>query len=116
MRHKLRPNVFKKHRPEYQVQRYFGNLRMIIISAQSKSPMQPEDWREGTGDKPEVIEIPVKETVACMRLQQPAIDCVGYAADEKKRITTISESLHIKGRSEEHTSELQSRGLISYAG
>ena len=60
--------------------------------------MHKQERRQGARNKEDVIEPRVKKNYVAMRLDQPAINGIQRAADEKQRIKNVSEPPHNNAR------------------
>src|SRR5439155_1017652 len=77
-----------------QVKGDFGQARGIIMVSQSKTAMEPKNWRQCARDEKKVIEITVEEQGMNARFQTPAIDRIRGATGQEKRISPIAEAAH----------------------
>ena len=50
---------------------------------QAEAPMQPENERQGAGNQPAIIKMVMKKTGVDMGFNEPAVDGIGRAANEK---------------------------------
>ena len=87
-------NSFEQQRPEKKVQDNFRNLRRIIVLTQTKSPMQPENERERAGNQPAIIKAVMKKSHVEMRFDDPAVDGIRGAANQKERVAVIAKRRH----------------------
>lgn len=72
----------------------FRNLRQIIVQAQAKSPMQPKNERQRAGNQPAIIKMVMKKSRVDMRFDEPAVDGIRGAANQKERVSVIAETWH----------------------
>lgn len=98
IRRSVRPddwtNSFEQQRPENKVRDNFRNLRRIIVLAQAKSPMQPKNERQRAGNQPAIIKMVMKKSRVNMRFDEPAVDGIRGAANQKERVAVIAKRRH----------------------
>lgn len=87
-------NSFEQQRPENEMQDNFRNLRRIIVKAQAKLSMQPKNKRQRTGNQPAIIKMIVKKSCVDVWFDEPTIDGIRGAANQKERVTVIAEAWH----------------------
>ena len=85
---------FEQQRPENEVRDNFRNLRRIIVLTQAKSPMQPENERQRARNQPAIIKMIVKKSRVDMRFDEPAVNSIRGAANQKERVAIIAEAQH----------------------
>ena len=96
VRQEFGADPLEQRRPENEVTESFDEARSVVVRAQAKLAMQPKNWRQRAGDQPEVIELRMEKSGVEMGFDQPAIERVGNATEEKKRITHVIESSHVR--------------------
>ena len=64
------------------------------MQTQAEPPMQPENRRQRTGDQPAIIKMIMKKSRMDMWFDEPAVDHIPCAADQKKRVSIIAEVWH----------------------
>lgn len=64
------------------------------MRTQAKSPMQPENKRERTRNQPAIIKMVMKKSRVDMRFDEPAVDGIRGAANQKERVAVIAETWH----------------------
>ena len=87
-------NSFEQQRPENKVRDNFRNLRRIILQPQAKLPMQPENERQRAWNQPAIIKMVMKKSRVEVRFDEPAVDGIRGAANQKERVTVIAEVWH----------------------
>ena len=64
------------------------------MRTQAKSPMQPKNKRERAGNQPAIIKMVMKKSRVDMRFDEPSVDCIRGAANQKERVAAIPETWH----------------------
>ena|SRR5665213_189986 len=85
---------FEQQRPENKVRHNFRNLRRIIVQAQAKSPVQPKNERQRAGNQPAIIKMIMKKSRVDVWFDEPTVDGISGAANQKERVTVIAEAWH----------------------
>jgi len=86
VRYEARTDPFKQGGPEDKVQDDLGAPRRIIVPAQAKTSMEPEERRQGARDQPKIVKMSAEEAAVDERPHEARVHDVRGATREKQWI------------------------------
>jgi hypothetical protein len=91
-------DYFEEDGPDGEGGEDFERGGVVVVRAEPEAALDPEEWGEGAGDEPEIVEIGVEEEGVGVGFEHPAIEGVGEAACEAERVQQVAKRFQRRAR------------------